>query len=325
MKSLEEGVSCIKSTQDDELDVCKTEMMRMQHKLSTIRTPPHAARAQLFGCGEKGEPPVAKARIDLCANVGHHVRQYTSDGAMQEAMVVADPNAVMLVTQSRENAIAEDEHLSSIDLNYKLGGGRFGGSSELVHSNRSARIEKANSNVGYTLATLLEDYHRLGFLKERMHPFSKSAKGCPATVSSNNKTLAFYCLEFMDQVMDAEDIAFLRGNYTDFTSQSRTQFYNKVQAKAMDELWLWEGKDPDIERAQVGKTASAKPKPNITGFGTRVKEYKKKYLERTGQSQEKPKCVEVPLVHPKELPEPGHVTPRGHRNVGSYFRIQSKK
>jgi len=42
MKSSEEGVSCIKFTQDDELDVCKTEMMRMQHKLSMIWTPLHA-------------------------------------------------------------------------------------------------------------------------------------------------------------------------------------------------------------------------------------------------------------------------------------------
>ena len=323
MKSLEEGVSCIKSTQDDELDACKTEIMRMQHKLSTIRTPPHASSsvcAQLFGShNEKGEPPTAKARLDLAGMVGH-VRQFTSDGAMQEALVGAAPKpAMMLVSQSQEQAIAEDALLTAADPNYKLGGGRFGGHSELVHSNRSARIEKAASNKDFTIATLLEDYHRFGFLKERTHPFSKSVIGCPNTVSSNNKTLAFYCMEFMDQILDEGDIAFLKGTYTDFTAASRTQFYNKVQAKAMDELWLWEGKDPDIERAQVGKTAGAKPKPNITGFGTRVKSYKIKYLERTGQTQEKPRCVEVPLVHPRELPEPGHVTPKGHRNVASYF------
>jgi len=40
-KSLDEGVSCIKLTQDDELDACKIEIMRMQHKLSTLRTLPY--------------------------------------------------------------------------------------------------------------------------------------------------------------------------------------------------------------------------------------------------------------------------------------------
>jgi len=75
-----------------------------------------------------------------------------------------------------------------------------------------------------------------------------------------------------------------------------------------------------LEKAQVGKTAGAKPKPNITGFGTRVKEYKKKYLERTNQQQEKPNYTTVPLVHPSELPEPGHVTPKGIRNIGTYFQ-----
>ena len=93
----------------------------------------------------------------------------------------------------------------------------------------------------------------------------------------------------------------------------------------MDEVWIWEGKDPGIEKSQVGKTAGAKPKPNITGFGTRVKDYKRKYLECTNQQQEKPNYTNVPLVHLSELPEPGQVTPKGVRNISTYFQARRSK
>ena len=214
--------------------------------------------------------------------------------------------------------------MTETDLGYQMGGGRFGGSSKLVHSSRSQRVEEASSNKDFTLATLLEDYHRCGFLKNMAHPFHKSVLGCPTTVASTNKTLTGYCLEFMDTVMTEDDVKFLKGNYTDFTAASRLNLYNSIQSKAMDELWIWEGKDPGLEKAQVGKTAGAKPKLNITGFGTRVKEYKKKCLERTNQQQEKPNYKTVPLVHPSELPEPGQVTPKGIRNIGTYFQSRRR-
>jgi len=159
---------------------------------------------------------------------------------------------------------------------------------------------QVTNNKDFTLATLLEDYHWCGFLKNRAHPFHKSVIGCPTTVAATNKTLAGYYLEFMDNVMTEDDVNFLKGNYTDFTAASRLNLYNSIQNKAMDKLWIWEGNDPGLEKAQVGKTAGAKPKPNFTGFGTRVKEYKKKYLERTNQQQEKPNYKTVPLVHPSD-------------------------
>ena len=325
LKALEKGVSNIKSTQDNELDWCKSQILHMQHKLASIRTPPHASslKAQLFGArGSDGESPTSKARIDFGSDgsVVGSVRQTTSEGDTQEASFASNNNpSLVLVSQSRDEAIVEDAYLSATDPNYNLGGGRFAGHSKLVHGNRAASIEKASSNKDYTLALLLEDYHRMGLLKERLHPFHKSVIVCPATVSSNNRTLAHYCLEFMDVVMTPDQIAFLRGNYTDYKQESRKALYAKVQAMAMDELWVWEGKDPDVQKSLVGKTAGAKPKPNITGFGTRVKEYKKKCLERRGEQQEKPNYKSVELVHPKDLPEPGHVTPKGMKNVGSYF------
>jgi len=55
-------------------------------------------------------------------------------------LVGANPNpAAMLVFQSKEQAIAEDAYLNT--TNYRLGGGRFDMSSNLVHSNRSKWVQ----------------------------------------------------------------------------------------------------------------------------------------------------------------------------------------
>jgi hypothetical protein len=141
-------------------------------------------------------------------------------------------------------------------------------------------------------------------------------KTCAVPAFIKEKSHFRFFLELLEYVVSDADKAVLTKAATETEEDTRLKTYQSIKKAMMEKLLCFEGKDPELEKTL--KKAGKKPSATLCGVARRVSLYKKKIQ---GNRQDGTVWSEMRLCEPEDIVGPG--TPKGHRNVATYFPRRS--
>jgi hypothetical protein len=114
----------------------------------------------------------------------------------------------------------------------------------------------------------------------------------------------------LEYSIGTDDKAIITKAATETDQETRLKTYKSISKTMMNKLYVFEGKDPELEK----KNKTKKPSATLCGVARRVGLYKK---EIHGNRDDGKMWSSAKLCERNEIVGPG--TPEGYRNVSTYF------
>jgi hypothetical protein len=86
-------------------------------------------------------------------------------------------------------------------------------------------------------------------------------------------------------------------------------------------MWVFEGSDPEVERAEGKKKRGPTKGGTVVALGVRVKNYKEKIWEGLSESERPVKKEECKLCERDQIRGPG--TPKNNKSMRQFFKPKS--
>ena len=167
---------------------------------------------------------------------------------------------------------------------------------------QQAFIDKKGSNKGLTLAAMLQHLHSERAFNQVKGKLNESITNIPGVY--NEKSYVKMSLELVEFVISEVDRQLLTAKVGVVDSQTIYTLCCRLQRQCMDQLWVFEGSDPEVERELINNGAAGnKKKGTYQAIGVRVREYKDKIMEGlVANGKPVPKRASaLPLCKPEEI------------------------
>ena len=270
---------------DEETASLKNEIAGLRHKLAFIRTPPQITNSSPAVASRLPTRPAVTSE----RNIRRRLNPPTDDSA-----VVAPP-----ATQSSPVVVQPPtEETPVVTQPVEL---TFGSESKFLADN--------GSNKDLQISQVTEWLHVKNYTVGLKSPYDKH---CSVPTFIKEKSHFRFFLELLEYAVSDDDKAIITKSSVDTDQETRLKTYQSIRKAMMEKLNVFEKKDPELDK-QLKKTTK-KPSPTLCGVARRVALYKKKIH---GNRADGTTWSEMKLCEPDEIEGPG--TPKGHRNVASYF------
>jgi hypothetical protein len=304
LQKLHEEFSKSQAFYQQQCNELRVQLNVTSQKLAIIKTPPssktgHNVFAEVSNEGDNNaRATVAVGNLFVGGSGGSvEVRQAVSGNiAEQVANVTANPNGQV------------DDSTPPFDATKRL---IFGNEAKTL----SAKGGGSN-NKGVNIATVIKTMHEGGYFNTTP---TDNLKDCAVPVQFNETAKLKYCLELLDWVLTKEEKSVLTKPVTVAEAEAETilkDMYHNIQERCMDQMYAFEGKDPELEK-KTSKSGQ-RVRPYYVGLGARVYQYKKKIKEANGGGD----VGTINLINPEDLNKPG--TPKGNSSILSHFHPRNQ-
>ena len=263
-------------------------------KLAIIKTPPSSKSGQNISASVNNDSHNAQATlsVDNMANGGVvEVRQAVAGNVAEQVAHISQGDDITPPSDATKRLIFGNEAQS---LSAKGGGSK---------------------NKGVNIATVVKTMHEGGYFNTSP---STNLKDCAVPSQFNEAAKLKYCLELIDWVLTEQERSMLKTPVVVDGDITLKDTYQKIQDRCMDQMYVFEGKDPEFER-KISK-GGQRVRPYYVGLGARVFQYKKKIKEANGLAMD---VGSISLINPCELNKPG--TPEGNTSIRAHFGPRNRK
>jgi hypothetical protein len=303
LQKLHEEFSKSQAFYQQQCNELRVQLNVTSQKLAIIKTPPSSKTSQNVSASVNNEGNSGGgARATLSVN------NMTAGGTVEVRQAVAGNIAEQVAHISQnENANATDESTPPTDATKRL-----------IFGNEAKTLSEKGGGKGVNIATVLQTMHEGGYFSNTP---TLSIKDCPVPPQFYEAAKLKYCLELIDWVITEDERFVLRRRpVMEENSNGMTlkDLYHNIQERCMDQMYVFEGKDPELEK-KITK-GGQRVRPYYVGLGARVYQYKKKIKEANGLTID---AGTINLINPEELNRPG--TPKGNTSILSHFAPRNKQ
>ena len=294
----------IKSQNDNEIAELREQLQKTSSKLAYIRTPTSSPQGNMVA--EFSSRGNKKARLEAPVpqeNQYAAMRQTTSARETVTELVVAagsKPMTELLKTSivNRNEALKQPNTIRT--------------SKGLLRQVPLSTSQKGIS-LSHTLFQMIESGVFAG-----VSPKTNFRKlSLPPTIISN-KHYGKNCLELVQYTLTPDQYTILATPYQQNDDKEWYQLTNQLEKQALDKMWVFEGSDPEEERASFKKKRGPNKGATVVALGSRVNNYKLKIWEGLPPTERPLKKEECKLCERDQIRGPG--TPKDNKSMRQFLK-----
>jgi hypothetical protein len=294
----------IKSQNDNEIAELREQLQKTSSKLAYIRTPTSSPQGNMVA--EFSSRGNKKARLEAPVpqeNQYAAMRQTTSARETVTELDVAagsKPMTELLKTSivNRNEALKQPNTIRT--------------SKGLLRQVPLSTSQKGIS-LSHTLFQMIESGVFAG-----VSPKTNFRKlSLPPTII-NNKHYGKNCLELVQYTLTPDQYTVLASPYQQNDDKEWYQLTNQLEKQALDKMWVFEGSDPEEERASSKKKRGPNKGATVVALGSRVNNYKLKIWEGLPPTERPLKKEECKLCERDQIRGPG--TPRDNKSMRQFLK-----
>ena len=236
------------------------------HVRKQTNTPPSTGSIKVWMAGEEEQvkKPAAKAsKPPPRAMATQHQHVENNSGNVFFGPTVMAPTVASMAEVDLVNAIPENPRL---DTTKTL----------IENSAKSLLLGKA-SDVGtggkVMIHAILSELHRAKWY-QGTGTFYDGVRKCPSSCKSQPSKFR-YVMQMLEFVCTpSERSRLLKKVGPNHPTSDDIAFYDMLRTKCMDQMWIFEGKDPEVERVAQQNTRGCNVKPTVSALAIRIKAYK---------------------------------------------------
>ena len=156
------------------------------------------------------------------------------------------------------------------------------------------------------ISVVLENLYGKGLLR------SKKWAQLPSPSYCKEQSHFRYTMELVETVVTPEERTFLEGK--DAEKEVLHETTRKIQDRCMEQMLLYEGSDPDIEKQMVSRKKKRPFKGTVIAVGPRVRNYKAELKSLLGMT-----TAGYPPLQDRPQEQTTQGTPPGNYSIARFF------